>query len=167
MTPDQVVAAWRTNDAATVYLVRHLPAKAWRLEIPGIPRKTIGAIAAHLHNSRCGWIKSLGAKHGVDVPLRVDLRRATKAHVVAALPRSSQGMIELIELGARRGGRLPPAVWQNFPTDLAHFLSYFAAHEGHHRGQLIMAARQLGHRLPQDVVNGVWQWTRFARGRQP
>jgi uncharacterized damage-inducible protein DinB len=158
----EIVGAWKTNNAATVYLVSHVPAQAWMQEVPGIPRKTIGTICAHLHNSRCGWIKSLGAKHGVTVPRRVD-RRATKAQVVAALPRSSQGMIDVIELGAARGGRVPPAVWQNFPTDLAHFLGYFAAHEGHHRGQLIMVLRQLGHRLPQEVVDGVWQWTRFAR----
>jgi uncharacterized damage-inducible protein DinB len=160
---DAIIAAWRTNNAATVYLVRHLPAQAWRQDVPGIPRKTIGMIAAHLHNSRCGWIKSLGAKSGVTVPQRLDFRQATKAQVVAALPRSSRGMTDLIELGVARGGRLPPAVWQNFPTDLAHFLAYFTAHEGHHRGQLIMAARQLGYRLPQDVVDGVWQWKKLAR----
>jgi len=160
---ERITAAWETNNQATIHLVRHLPSKAWRLEVPNIPRKTIGMIAAHLHNSRCGWIKSLGARDGIKVPARVNLYRATQAQVVAALPRSSRGMIDLIELGVARGGRLPSAVWQNFPTDLEHFLSYFAAHEGHHRGQLIMAVRQLGHRLPREVVNGVWQWTRFAR----
>jgi uncharacterized damage-inducible protein DinB len=72
-------------------------------------------------------------------------------------------MVRLIELGMARGGRLPRATWQSFPTDLEHFLAYFSAHEGHHRGQLLMAARQLGHRLPRDVAGGVWQWTRLAR----
>ena len=160
---ERIIAAWLTNNEATVYLVAHLPAKVWTKNVPGILRKTIGMIAAHLHNSRCGWIKSLGAKNGVVVPRRVDTYRAGQGEVVSALARSSKGMVALIELGSARGGRLPPAVWQNFPTDLEHFLSYFAAHEGHHRGQLIMASRQLGHRLPPDVVGGVWQWTRFAR----
>jgi uncharacterized damage-inducible protein DinB len=82
---------------------------------------------------------------------------------VVALSRSSKGMIDLIDLAIARGGRVPPATWQNFPTDLEHFLSYFAAHEGHHRGQLILVARQLGHRLPRPVAGGVWQWTKFAR----
>lgn len=160
---DPVITAWRTNNAATVFLVRRLPAAVWTETVPGIPRKTIGMIAAHLHNSRCMWVKSLGAAHGINVPRRVDLRRAKQADVVAALPRSSEGLVALIELGIAHGGQLPPAFWQNFPTDLQHFLSYFAAHEGHHRGQLIMAVRQLGHRLPQEVVDGVWQWKKLAR----
>jgi len=158
-----IIAAWRTNNRATTYLVEQLPAAVWSKQVPGIPRLTVGMIAAHLHNSRCGWIRSIGARHGVKVPRRVDLRRVRPKELVRALSRSSQGMIDLIELGIAHDGRVPRATWQNFPTDLEHFLSYFAAHEGHHRGQLVMAARQLGHRLPRAVAGGVWQWTRFAR----
>jgi len=160
---ERVIAAWRTNNQATVYLIRQLPTRLWTREVPGIPRKTIGTIAAHLHNSRCMWIKSLGARHGVSVPALVDLRRVRQAQLVKALSRSSEGMIDLIELGIAQGGRVPRATWQNFPTDLEHFLSYFAAHEGHHRGQIIMAVRQLGERLPRDVAGGLWQWTKLSR----
>jgi uncharacterized damage-inducible protein DinB len=164
---DRVIAAWRTNSEATTYLVRHLPARVWSSEVPGIPRLTVGMIAAHIHNSRCRWIKSLGAPHGVTVPRLVDLRRVRASELLRALSSSSRGMIELIRLGVANGGRVPRATWQNFPTDLEHFLSYFAAHEGHHRGQLCMAVRQLGRRLPREVASGVWQWTRLARGRAP
>ena len=164
LAPGQgIVAAWQTNNRATVYLVEHLPPAAWSSPVPGIPRQTIGTIAAHIHNSRCRWIKSIGAGHGVAVPRLVDLRRVGQRELVKALSRSNKGMVELIELGIARGGRVPAATWQNFPTDLEHFLSYFAAHEGHHRGQLLMICRQLGHRLPPTVAAGVWQWTKFAR----
>jgi uncharacterized damage-inducible protein DinB len=44
-----------------------------------------------------------------------------------------------------------------------HFLSYFVAHEAHHRGQLCMLARQLGHRLPAEVTGGLWQWKKRSR----
>ena len=160
---NRVIAAWRTNDRATSYLVEHLPPSIWSRQVPGIPRLTVGMIAAHIHNSRCRWIKSLGARHGVKVPRLVDLRRVRPAELVKALSRSSEGMIRLIELGVASGGRVPRATWQNFPTDLEHFLSYFAAHEGHHRGQLCMVARQLGQRLPRFVAGGVWQWTKLSR----
>ena len=160
---EEIIAAWRTNNRATTYLVEKLPPAVWTMQVPGIPRLTVGMIAAHIHNSRCRWIKSLGARHGVAVPRLVDLRRVRPKELVLALSRSSKGMIDLIDLAIANGGRVPPATWQNFPTDLEHFLSYFAAHEGHHRGQLMLVARQLGHRLPRPVAGGVWQWKKFAR----
>ncbi|PYP32097.1 MAG: hypothetical protein DMD49_06790, partial [Gemmatimonadetes bacterium] len=39
-----------------------------------------------------------------------------------------------------------------------HVLTYFVAHEAHHRGQIVMVARQTGHRLPRATTNGLWQW---------
>src|SRR5512136_563606 len=158
-----LIAAWRTNNRATVFLVEHLPLAVWSSQVPGIPRLTVGMIAAHIHNSRCGWIKSLGARHDVKVPRLVDPRRVRPPELVKALSRSSEGMVRLIRLSIAHGGRVPRARWQNFPTDLHHFLSYFAAHEGHHRGQLCMVARQLGQRLPRTVAGGLWQWTRLSR----
>ena len=83
--------------------------------------------------------------------------------LLRALSRSRDGISQLIELGVAQGGKVPRATWQNFPTDLEHFLSYFVAHEAHHRGQLFMVAHQLGHRLPRKVAGGVWQWTKLAR----
>jgi uncharacterized damage-inducible protein DinB len=158
-----LIAAWRTTNRATIYLVERLPAEIWSSSVPGISRLTVRMIAAHLHNSRCGWIKALGTRHGVVAPKLVDIRRVQQRELVRALSRSSDGIIKLIELGVARGGTVPRAIWQNFPTDLEHFLSYFVAHEAHHRGQLCMVARQLGHRLPKEVAAGVWQWTKRAR----
>lgn len=157
-----LIAAWRTSNRVTTYLVENLPAALWSETVPGSPRQSVRSIAAHLHNARCSWIKSLGAKHGVAAPTRVDRRRVRASELTRALSRSSAGIVELIQLGAARGGSVPPASWQNFPTDLVHFVSYFVAHEAHHRGQLILLARQLGHRLPASVTNGVWQWKKRA-----
>ena len=159
----EFVAAWRTNHLATAYLVKHLPAILWTSTVPGIPRTTVGMLAAHIHNARCRWIKSLGAAHGIRTPRLVALRCVRADELLAALSLSSDGMVALIELGLAKGGRVPPAAWQNFPTDLPHFLSYFAAHEGHHRGQICMAARQLGHRLPPRIAAGIWQWKALSR----
>jgi uncharacterized damage-inducible protein DinB len=109
------------------------------------------------------WIKSLGKGHDVAVPETVDIRTVRKAELTRALKHSSDGMIALIRLGTTRGGSVPAAAWQNFPTDLVHFLNYFVAHEAHHRGQLCMLARQLGHRLPREVTDGLWQWKQRSR----
>ena len=161
--PTNVIAAWRTTNRATTFLVERLPIEIWSREVPGIPLLTVRKIAAHLHNTRCSWIKALGARHGVKAPRLVALRRVRPRELVRALSRSSQGIVQLIELGFARGGKVPRATWQNFPTDMEHFLNYFVAHEAHHRGQLCMVARQLGQRLPKEVAAGVWMWTKRAR----
>lgn len=158
-----LIDAWRTNNRVTVYLIENLPAELWSQNVPGSPRRTVRSIAAHIHNVRCMWIKMIGARHGVSVPKPVDAGNVRPTELSRALARSSDGIINLIRLGVARGGTIPPANWQNFPTDLVHFLNYFVAHEAHHRGQLCMLARQLGHRLPADVTSGLWQWKKRSR----
>jgi uncharacterized damage-inducible protein DinB len=158
-----LAAVWRTNNRVTMYLVENLPPDLWSKGVPGVPRRTVRTIAAHIHNSRCMWIRMLGARHGVAVARTVDVRRVRPAELLRALARSSEGILGLLKLGVARGGEVPRATWQNFPTDLAHFVSYFVAHEAHHRGQLCMLARQLGSRLPAEVTAGLWQWKKRAR----
>src|SRR5947207_1042983 len=78
----------------------------------------------------------------------------------------SGGIISLLKLGCDRGGAIPvsPAyTWRNLPLDVGHVLTYFVAHEGHHRGQIVMLARQLGYRLPAEITGGLWQWSKRAR----
>lgn len=163
---DTLLSAWKTNNRVTIYLIEHLPAELWDASLPGIPRRTIGMIAAHLHNSRCAWIKTLGKPHGINLPAKVDRLKAKSKHLVPALERSGQSMLSLLAFGCDHGGSIPPTkayVWRNLPLDVGHVLSYFIAHEGHHRGQIVMLARQSGHRLPEDVVNGLWLWSKRSR----
>ncbi|MGE5415083.1 MAG: DinB family protein [Syntrophomonadaceae bacterium] len=161
-----VVGAWSTSHRATVLLIENVPPAAWAVPAPGLPRRSIRLIGAHLHNSRCGWIKTLGAPHGIAVPERVDKRTVTRRELAAALNRSSRAMVELLELGGKHGGRIPPTpvyVWRNLPLDIGHVLAYFVAHEGHHRGQIVMLARQLGHPLPPAATGGIWHFTRLSK----
>jgi uncharacterized damage-inducible protein DinB len=158
-----LIAAWHTSHRVTVYLIENLLPELWSQALPGAPRRTVRSLAAHIHNARCAWIKMLGGRHGIAVPRSVNGRTVRPSELTRALARSSEGMTELIRLAVARGGTVPRAAWQNFPEDVVHFLSYFVAHEAHHRGQLCMVARQLGHRLPAEVSAGLWQWKKRSR----
>jgi uncharacterized damage-inducible protein DinB len=162
---ETILAAWRTNNRVTLFLFEHLPPDLWAATVPGAPRRTIRMIAGHIHNARCMWIKVLGQPHGVPVPASVNRHRVGSRQLLPALRRSGNGIAQLLQLGCQHGGTIPPTrayVWRNLPLDVGHVLGYFIAHEGHHRGQIVMIARALGHRLPAEVTTGLWSWSQRA-----
>ena len=162
----RLIGVWRTNARATALLVGGLPREIWTSAVPGAWRRTVRALAAHLHNTRCMWLKMLGGGtkgHGVAIPKNVDARRVAQRDLLAALSRSAEAYVKLMEVGIARGGEVPKAAWQNFPPDLESFTAYMVAHEAHHRGQLCLVARQLGRRLPPEITGGIWGWRRLAR----
>ena len=158
--------AWRTNNRVTVFLVEHLPDDLWGEVVPGAPRRTVRMIAGHIHNARCMWIKTLGKEFGIAVPQAVNRHKVGPKELIPALGKSSRGIIKLLKLGCDRGGTLPVSAsytWRNLPLDVGHVLTYFVAHEGHHRGQIVMLARQLGYRLPVEITGGLWHFSKRSK----
>jgi uncharacterized damage-inducible protein DinB len=163
---DTILNAWKTNNRVTIFLVEHLRPELWEATLLGAPRRTVRMIAGHIHNARCMWLKTLGKEHGIAVPRSVDRYKVNPKVLVSAMEHSGTGILDLLKLGCDHGGSIPATssyVWRNLPLDVGHVLGYFIAHEGHHRGQIVMLARQLGHRLPAEVTGGLWQWSKRAR----
>ncbi len=164
-----LVDAWKTNNRVTTFLIENLPTELWTATVPGAPRRTVRMIGGHIHNARCMWIKTLGEEHGIVAPRAVNRHKVEPKELVRALGRSSRGIISLLKLGLDRGGTIPMSssyAWRNLPLDVGHVLTYFVAHEGHHRGQFVMLARQLGHRLPAEITGGIWHFSKRSKEAQ-
>lgn len=165
---ESMLLAWRTSERTTAFLVGRIPPALWAAKIPGYPHRTVRSVCAHFHNSRARWIRTLGTEFGIKAPALVNVHRVTRRELLPALKKSAAGIAALLKLGLANGGQVPAAkayTWRNLPLDVGHVLAYFVAHEGHHRGQLLMVARMLGERLPRETVDGVWQWSRLLKAQ--
>lgn len=164
---ESVSKAWHINCRATTFLVERLPDALWPLALPGAPRRTVRGMAVHLHDCRCLWMKSLARGSGVAVPASLGRGDVGQADVLAALATSEDALQRLFEVAFRSGGCFPGVasafVYGAMPRDAVMFCGYALSHEAHHRGQLVLAARALGHRLPPETVQGLWQWSSRLR----
>jgi uncharacterized damage-inducible protein DinB len=149
--PQALLNAFDTNDLINQYLLQNLPAEAWRAEPPGGKGRTIAAIVAHMHNVRVMWLKA--AARESKIPERLDRLSVTPAQASKALGQSRSALGIVLKSALASDGRI-----KGFRPDAAGFFAYLISHDAHHRGQICMLARQLGHSLPQKAMFRMWEW---------
>jgi uncharacterized damage-inducible protein DinB len=142
--------AFDVNDRVNHYLIRNLAAEAWRMPPPGGKGRTIADLFAHLHNVRLMWLKASGHAGG---PAKLEGEAFTQEVAISALEASAAAVRGVVEAALAGDGRV-----KGFKPDAVSFTAYLIAHDAHHRGQIVMLARQLGLRLPQRAAYGLWEW---------
>jgi uncharacterized damage-inducible protein DinB len=148
--PGALLNAFDTNNRINQYLIENLPAEAWNAKSSDGKGRTVAAIVAHMHNVRVMWLKAAKAD---EIPEQLDRASVTPAQAVRGLDKSREALNALISHALASDGRI-----KNFRPDVAGFIGYLIAHDAHHRGQIAMLARQLGHPLPQKAMFGMWEW---------
>jgi uncharacterized damage-inducible protein DinB len=92
-----------------------------------------------------------GARPG---PPALDWRSATPAETKRALRKSTDDLAQLFEAAmARQRARV-----KGLPRRTIDMLTYLMQHDAHHRGQICMLARDLGHEFTGDDTMRMWGW---------
>jgi uncharacterized damage-inducible protein DinB len=164
-----LVEMFAANGAMNDLLLANLNAKAWRAPHPLHTRgegRTLAAIFVHMHHCNRNWIRRT-APH-LKCPPALDPDRATQKQTRAALKASNTVLVTMLkdvlltpDPAARKIQKYSRGSWsQDWPAGATMF-GYMFAHDAHHRGQIILLARQLGFRLPTHAAYGIWHWEKL------
>lgn len=148
---DQLVQAWRINHRVTLKVLDRLPPEALKATLSQRGGRDIARQLAHVHEVRTAWLRKAHIPDGIthfakgESPSRAALKKA--------LEESADAVERLIRRAWADGGRVG-----GFKRDIVVLLGYLIAHESHHRGSILLTAKQTGHALSEDLRWGIWAW---------
>lgn len=146
---EAVLRSFAIHNRIHLYLLDALPAEAWTASTPTGKGRTLAALAAHIHGVRLMWLKA-GGVQSLPAPLeKTAAIPEAKAALAASAAALHAWLAPILATTARISG---------FKPDAWAFVAYLIAHEAHHRGQMLLLARQMGHPVDQKTSFGLWEW---------
>lgn len=146
---DAVLRSFAIHNRIHLYLLDALTPGAWLMAPPGGKGRTLAALASHIHGVRLMWLKA-GKYDGIPAALEKD---ASVAEAKEALTASGVAVVEWLTPILHGNAKV-----SGFKPDGWAFVSYLIAHEAHHRGQMVLLSKQLGHPVSQKTSFGLWEW---------
>ena len=152
---DQIIESWKTNNRINLLLIDHISDEGMACTLSTRGGRNVARQFAHLHNNRV-WHMQKRARHlagGMhtfethDEPERAVLREH--------LEHSTDILVDYFRLVLAGDPRV-----RCFKKGPVAYLSYFVAHESHHRGNILLTLKQSGHAVDKDIRYAIWDWDR-------
>ena len=147
----ELLDEFERNGRVNEYLVRVLPDAIWHTPPPSNRGRTIAAIVTHMQGVRRTFARMGGARPGSP---SLDRRTVTRTQAQRALRQSTSDLVGLFESAFASG----QARVKGMPRRAVNMLMYLTQHDAHHRGQIFMLAKDLGHEFRSEDVMRVWGW---------
>jgi uncharacterized damage-inducible protein DinB len=146
----ELIDTWHINNRINLYLLDAIN-EEYLADIPVSKGRTVGEQFAHIHNVRLMWLKA-SAPALLERVEKIEKENISKALIISSLKESGDAIASLLEK-AFTDGKI-----KSFKPHPSAFLGYLLAHEAHHRGQIMLALKQSGHKVDQKVQYGIWEW---------
>jgi uncharacterized damage-inducible protein DinB len=106
----------------------------------------------HMHKLYVLWPRYFGAKFPAAIKAFKREATPTRAQLAAAFRAAGESVEEFLRQRIATGRRVK--FFQGKPV---RWMCYVIAHDSHHRGQIALALKQNGMRLPEKVaINDLW-----------
>ncbi|MCU0432419.1 MAG: DinB family protein [Bacteroidia bacterium] len=150
MSATPITDAWHTNCRHTQFLLHELTQE--QLDYRQTPRsKTIASQFRHIAMMRKYWLETLEPATGKSIA-PPDADTTNPVELAGFLTLTANHIARLLET-AETTGKL-----KGYKAGPTMFLAYVCAHEGHHRGQILLYLKTGG--LPFDKAKSykLWEW---------
>ena len=151
-----VLEMWRTHDEINFYLLRHIPEEGMQASTllkNGLPSKgrNVARVFRHMHEVRRQYV---GREFLAGIPHFEDDAVPSRQQLLDAFSTCSKGFEQRLQ----RIVEQPPSAKHRRPLVI---LGAIISHDSHHRGLIILALKQSGIRMPEQVKFGIWMhWSK-------
>jgi len=147
----QILETWRRHNEILLHLLGAIPTPGFAALPAGSRGRDVARQFEHLHYVRAVWLHYHRTGARLKLGRRAE-RRPTRAQLRKALRASGRDVERFLAEALRGDARV-----RLFANQPMRWLGYLIAHESHHRGQIMLALKQSGLRLPDKVaIDGVW-----------
>ncbi len=150
---DQLAEAWATNCRINRLLLDTITDEGMDCTLSKRGGRGVAGEFAHVHNIRLAHLEKRAKHLAVGVPKLSPSDHPPKQELISALDASDPAIAELLLAVADAKPK-----HRGFRKGIFTTLSYFIAHEAHHRGRILLTLKVSGHTLDRNTQMAIWAW---------
>ena len=153
---DQILETWRINNRVNLLLLDEITDDGMKSTLSTRGGRDVARQFAHMHNVRLSWLE-VSAKDLTKGVKKLDSKTIySRADLKRHFTASADAIAKWLERGVDAGGKV-----KAFKRGVVAVFGYLLAHEGHHRGSILLTLKQCGHKVSTEVQYGIWDWNKI------